>query len=109
MHWHTSFLQVVTTITANGFDRIFGPRLLSWEATATSISLTFASFYLTATAIFVSVQPQACLVLPRNASARLPDSEKSLLSLNEAVSHANHTTGIVKQYPNISTGKTAEC
>ena len=33
----------------------------------------------------------------------------SLPTLNEAVSHANHTTGIVKQYPNISTGKTAEC
>jgi hypothetical protein len=34
---------------------------------------------------------------------------KSLLSLNEAVSHANHTTGIVKQYPDISTGKAGEC
>jgi len=35
--------------------------------------------------------------------------KKSLLSLNEAVSHSNHTTGIVKQYPDISTGKAAEC
>ena len=31
------------------------------------------------------------------------------LVLNEAVSHTNHATGIVKQYPDISTGKSAEC
>jgi hypothetical protein len=31
------------------------------------------------------------------------------LVLNEAVSHTNHATGIVKQYPDISTRKAAEC
>ena len=36
-------------------------------------------------------------------------AQKSLLSLNDAVSYANHATGIVKQYPDISTGKAAEC
>jgi hypothetical protein len=52
---------------------------------------------------------EAPATMIRHFPLMLSHAEKSLPSLNEAVSHANHTTGIVKQYPNISTGKTAEC
>jgi len=39
----TAFLQVVVTVMGNGFDRVFGSKLLSWEAVSASVNLAMCS------------------------------------------------------------------
>ena len=53
LHWQTAFLQVVTVVTTIGFDRVFGPRLLSWEAAGASIGLAMGSLFLGLFAIYL--------------------------------------------------------
>jgi hypothetical protein len=45
LRWQTAFLQVIVTVTATLFDRLFGPRLLSLRAVVTSVNLSLASIF----------------------------------------------------------------
>jgi hypothetical protein len=46
LKWQTAFLQVIAAVMTNGFDRLFGERLLSIRAVAGSITLSAASLFL---------------------------------------------------------------
>ena len=53
LKWQTAFLQVLVSVLAGGFVRLFGHRLLSLRAMAASILLTFASMFFIAAGMYV--------------------------------------------------------